>query len=261
MMIRRFGTRGIVFDNVAGGRVTNCHFVDGGRNTDTTDTRGVYVDPDAVVSVDHNYFPKFHNLKWCVYLSAAADTPSTCDDNFFAESHPTTSGSFCVFLGTAADTGRPHQFKGNRVLPGVVNMVSPTNTPHGYYIGRNFRGTITSVPTIGTWLDGDQLDLRNKTAGAVPGHSCVIRGTGATLTGITAQTTSGSLTVTLNSTTGVVAGTYITIAGMTGDREITSVDTVNNTITVDADPAVSVGPGAAVAYQAFTFKGWAALAA
>jgi hypothetical protein len=79
---------------------------------------------------------------------------------------------------------------------------------------------------------------------------CLNTGTAGTLSSVTGSITSGTTSLTLNTTTGVSVGNYITIVGVTGRKQITNLVGLVATIDSSADATVS---GAAVAYSAPSF--------
>jgi hypothetical protein len=115
-----------------------------------------------------------------------------------------------------------------------------------------------ALPTTGRWYQGDKIVYTNPTAGGNAGAICVTSGQFGTLSGVTANTTSGSATITVNSSTDLYVGMTVTIAGVTGDKEIASVSTTTVVLTSTCD-ATTVG--AAVANNTPVLKNYGAIAA
>jgi hypothetical protein len=105
----------------------------------------------------------------------------------------------------------------------------------------------TSAPTTGTFDKGDRVINTNPFIGNPKGWICVTAGTFGTLSGVTGSITSGTATLTVNTTTGLAFGNYITIAGVTGTKRIIGISGNNITLDSNADATVT---NAAVAYGA-----------
>lgn len=113
-----------------------------------------------------------------------------------------------------------------------------------------------SLPASGNYQLGQIIWKTAPAAGGKIGWVCTATGTFGTLVGITADTTNGSTTVTVNSNTGLAIGNLVTIAGVSGQKTITAINGTTLTINTAAGASVS---GAAVAFVAPTFKEWGAI--
>jgi hypothetical protein len=116
----------------------------------------------------------------------------------------------------------------------------------------------SALPTTGRWYRGDRVEYNTPSAGGNAGAICVTSGQFGTLSGVTANTTSGSATITVNSSTDLYVGMTVTIAGVTGAKEIASVSTTTVVLTSTCD-ATTVG--AAVANNTPVLKTYGAIAA
>ncbi len=114
----------------------------------------------------------------------------------------------------------------------------------------------SSLPTSGTYGTGFIIWRNTPTPGGKMGWVCTDSGTFGTLTGVTATTTSGSATATVSDASGLARGQFITIAGVTGRRQIINISGTTVTLNSPANASVSA---AAVAYQAPTFREWGAI--
>jgi hypothetical protein len=118
-----------------------------------------------------------------------------------------------------------------------------------------------SAPTSGNYLYGQIATLwqYSGSVGMRPGSSlglvCLQNGTAGTLSGITGSITSGSTTLTVNSTTGITEGCWLLIPGAgvaAGNLRpyVVSISGLNVTVSVAASTTVT---GAAISYTAATF--------
>jgi hypothetical protein len=94
----------------------------------------------------------------------------------------------------------------------------------------------------------NDIILKNSfVAGDNLGWICKTSGTLGTLVGVTATTTNGSYTITVNSATNLVVGQYISIAGVSGTKRITYISGTTITLATTCNASVV---GAAVSYIA-----------
>ncbi len=114
----------------------------------------------------------------------------------------------------------------------------------------------SAVPTTGRWYRGDRILFSNPSAGGKEGAVCVTSGQFGTLSGVTADTTASSATITVNSATNLFIGMTITIAGVTGAKEIASVSGTTVVLTTTCDATTS---GAAVANNTPVLKQFGAI--
>lgn len=108
-----------------------------------------------------------------------------------------------------------------------------------------------ALPTAGSWIAGDKVFYTAPTPSADWGVVCTTTGQFGTLTGITADTTNGSATITVSSSASLSPTMAITIAGVTGSKIIRSVSGTTVVLTSTCDATVTAG---AVAYVAPVFK-------
>lgn len=102
-----------------------------------------------------------------------------------------------------------------------------------------------------TGEQGDYIKFDDFTAGGKFGTGFTVAGTQGTLAGVTGGITSGTKALTVNTTAGLAIGQYITIAGVTGTKQI--VDIVALAVTIDSNADATVA-AAAVAYANGTTK-------
>ncbi|UUW39729.1 putative tail tubular protein [Vibrio phage VPMCC14] len=103
----------------------------------------------------------------------------------------------------------------------------------------------TVIPTYGTWGKGDVV------GDGVDEFKCTDSGTQGTLTGVTASTTAGSKTITLNSTSAMQYGKFISLAGETGKFCVSEVID-STTIKVNKAPT-NTATGVSVDFYNATF--------
>lgn len=115
-----------------------------------------------------------------------------------------------------------------------------------------------AAPTSGFYTRGVQVISAVTAAAGVPGWVCTTQGQFGTLTGVTADTTNGSRSVTFNDATNLWVGCAVTIAGVSGSKIIEALE--GNVGFVDSNCDASV-TGGAVAYVTPVFKAMAAVAA
>lgn len=133
-----------------------------------------------------------------------------------------------------------------------------------YYFGTTaqmlFRTAGTAAPSTGTHNQGDIVYDTTPSASGFIGFVCTTSGTfgtlnsGATTGGITIGTT----LLVVNSATGLTEGCYITIAGVSGIKQVTAISGLNITITTSADATVAAAP---VAFSAAVYKTWGPISA
>jgi hypothetical protein len=123
-------------------------------------------------------------------------------------------------------------------LAGTNNTI-----PEGWAYG----ASPETYSTASTWLVGDSAYKADGTE-----YRCSTSGTRGTLNSgsTTGSITNGAATLTVNSATGLKTGVFITIAGVTGAKQVTAVDGTTITIDSNADATVT---DAAVAYSAPVF--------
>ena len=108
-----------------------------------------------------------------------------------------------------------------------------------------------STTAYATWPVGATVYNGTYASGQAFGWICKTAGTnGTALSGITANTTSGSTAVTFNTVTDLGVGMYITIAGVTGTKRIATLSGTSGTLDSNASATVT---GGAVAYSNATF--------
>lgn len=107
--------------------------------------------------------------------------------------------------------------------------------------------TKLGAPSVGTHYAGSTIT--DYTAGNR--YTILTDGTYGTLTGVTASTTSGSKTITVNDASNIYRGCIISIAGVTGSKRVLEVSGNNIKLLTACDASVS---GAAVSYTAPTLR-------
>ena len=159
------------------------------------------------------------------------------------------------------DVGDPHggtgfsrYNKSNNLNPTITgNLPGASTTAQVTFIGQNQHTSGAVDPGSGTWELGQASWSSNPQTGTPAFKVCATAGTQGTLNGgaTTGSITSGSVTLTVSTATGLGSGGYITIAGVSGKKKI--VDIVGTTMTLDsaADATVS---GAAVAFSPASFR-------
>jgi hypothetical protein len=110
-----------------------------------------------------------------------------------------------------------------------------------------------------TYERGDIYWNPAPSAGGSPGVVCTTGGTYGAVYSSTGAIDSGSVTLTVVSTTGLFRSQYITIAGVTGVKKVMKVNG-STTVTIDVAADATVGPAAAVVHSAPVFKAMANLA-
>lgn len=153
----------------------------------------------------------------------------------------------------------------NRIDTGAQTLVSGTSLRDSYVIdleadyptkinGRRVSySTFSAAPSSGTWTKGDIVYNSDPDAAEYIGWVATSSGTFGTLSGITGSITSGLTALTVNSTSGLSVGMYITIAGVSGTKKITAISGLNVTIDTAAGATVST---AAIAYFTPVWKGF-----
>lgn len=117
-----------------------------------------------------------------------------------------------------------------------------------------------SAPASNTYHKGDIVYNNNPTAGGYIGWVCITSGTAGTLNGsaTTGSITTGTPDLVVNDATGLKVGQYITIAGVSGIKQITALS--GTAVTIDTN-ASATASGAAIAWSPHTFKSWGAISA
>lgn len=136
-------------------------------------------------------------------------------------------------------------------------VVTANNYFKGMLVGPMKR-PLTAPPVAFSWERGSSIFNWSASAGGAPGFVCTTAGTFGTLSGVTGDITTGTKVLTVNTTTGLAVGNYITIAGVTGTKVVVSIVGLVVTINSNADATVS---GAAIAYSTPVWKAMANLAA
>jgi len=120
-------------------------------------------------------------------------------------------------------------------------------------IASTYVAPTSAVPTLGSWTLGDQVQNFTPSASSYMGWVCTTSGTFGTLAGVTGSITISTKVLTVNSVTGLEVGQYITIAGVSGTKKITSI--VGLVVGIDSVANATV-TSAAVAYATPVFKGF-----
>lgn len=214
-------------------------------------------------------------IKNCIFGDATAETKQNYGvylsnnvvDTEFLNNYvrKVISGGAAYVLGSSGVNGTTRLFQNNFADYSILNKKAgqlPCVTQ--YTIGQNDREirefTSDTTPSgSGTYNHGDRVYYEEPASGGAIGDVCTVSGTFGTLnsgatTGAIDTTTT---TLTVNSASGLTAGVYITIAGVSGVKRVTAVS--GTTITIDSASDATV-TGAAVAYSAPTFKTFGAIA-
>ena len=117
-----------------------------------------------------------------------------------------------------------------------------------------------AAPASGTYIIGNRSWNTAPAPSGTIGWVCTTAGTAGVLNGgaTTGGITNGTPDLVVSSATDLLIGQFITIAGVTGTKEIVSIDGTDVVIDVNADAKVA---GAAVAFFNPTFKTWGDIAA
>lgn len=102
----------------------------------------------------------------------------------------------------------------------------------------------SASPTSGTYEAGERVFNNGPSLGEAEYWTSTVAGTQGTLVGVTADTTSGQPTITVNSASDLQLNQYITIAGITGIKKIIRIN--GTTITIDSNASATVDDGAVV---------------
>lgn len=132
----------------------------------------------------------------------------------------------------------------NLIKNNLVNGVSPDNQGNTLVYG-------TGIPASGTFKIADKIQYTNPVAGGYEGLMCTVEGTLGTLSGITGDISSGTNALTVSDATTLSIGQFITIAGVSGKKQITAISGGSVTLNTNADATVSL---ATVQFSAPTFK-------
>lgn len=137
------------------------------------------------------------------------------------------------------------QIKGLTLSTGDVVPIPVRNNAECYDEGKG-------MPTTGTWAAGDKVFVQNPVEGGNEGWVCVAEGTGRTIGGVTATTSTGSDELTaVTNVTELIPGDFVTVAGASGYRRVLSI--AGTTVKVDSAYTVSL-TGAAVTNRPFQFR-------
>jgi hypothetical protein len=117
------------------------------------------------------------------------------------------------------------------------------------YVGT---GPITA-PTSGTYVVSDTLINSAPASASYWGQVCTVKGTQGTLSGVTGAMTSGSPAMTVNSTTGLGVGMFVSVAGGPAITRAQILSIVGLVVTLDTNAAAN-GSAVAVSYANATFK-------
>jgi hypothetical protein len=132
------------------------------------------------------------------------------------------------------------------VIDGDVRIGQPSSATPNILTVNNYKMTWgTAAPSTGSWAQGSVVWKSDVAAGGSPGWVNTADGT------FTAISTTGSIDnlstyLTVDSTSGMVIGSYITIAGVTGVKRIVNINTTTKVVTIHAASDATVA-GAAVA--------------
>jgi hypothetical protein len=111
----------------------------------------------------------------------------------------------------------------------------------------------TAIPTTGTWTLGDLVYNSAPASSEDSGWTCTQSGTLGTLVGVTGSVTINEDVLTVNTVAGLTYGMYIDIVGVTGTKQIISIDETNLTLILSSVSDATVAT-AAVSYSAPVFK-------
>lgn len=131
----------------------------------------------------------------------------------------------------------------------------------GGYGSRNCEGLVydkptfmqSNVPTTGTWNQGDQVINSNVSAGGYIGWVCIISGSFGSLSGVTGSISANSTSLVVNNSSSLHVGDFISIAGVSGARQISMIS--KNTVTINYASNATVS-NASISYFRPTFKGY-----
>jgi hypothetical protein len=104
----------------------------------------------------------------------------------------------------------------------------------------------SAIPTSGTWEKGDVIWNSTPAKGAAIGWACVTKGTLGTLAGVTGSISNGSAALTVSSAADLAKWQYITIAGVSGSKQIIGISGLVITLDSAADSTIVA---AAVAFD------------
>jgi len=108
-------------------------------------------------------------------------------------------------------------------------------------------------PTSGTYVVTDTIINNAPTSGAYWGRVCTVKGTQGTLSGVTGTMTAGSPAMTVNTTTGLGVGMFVSVAGGPAITRAQVLSIVGLVVTLDTNAAAN-GSAVAVSYANATFK-------
>jgi hypothetical protein len=138
------------------------------------------------------------------------------------------------------------------VFDNNLDQAVGTNVINAAIVYRRVKKTVESTiePAGGTWNIGDRSFNSVPVIGQPKSWACTVAGTAGTLTGTTGDITTGTTALVVNTATGLMVNQYITIAGVSGIKQITKISGTSITISSNADATVT---GAAVAWSNPTF--------
>jgi hypothetical protein len=108
-------------------------------------------------------------------------------------------------------------------------------------------------PTSGTYVVTDTIINNAPASGAYWGRVCTVKGTQGTLSGVTGTMTAGSPAMTVNTTTGLGVGMFVSVAGGPAITRAQVLSIVGLVVTLDTNAAAN-GSAVAVSYANATFK-------
>jgi hypothetical protein len=154
-------------------------------------------------------------------------------------------------VGNAAQVGGGRtSARGNIVLsdaPGAGERA----LGHAYVYG-------TAVPAAGTWLQGDEIRNRSPAAAGNIGWVATASGTYGTLSGVTADTTSGNPVIVVSDASNLAVGQFITIAGQITRTRIVAISGTSVTCGTNMSATAS---GVGVSWEPPVWKTFGAISA
>ena len=139
------------------------------------------------------------------------------------------------------------------------NIASSISGSHATIVTNAYRTVYQSaIPTTGTWKINDRVVRTPALVGQIRAWTCTAAGTAGTLNSgnTTGNTTAGSNVIVVDSTSGIVVGNFITVAGIGGTTSKKVVSISGTNVTVDTT-ATNTVIGGVVSYVApvFTSEG------
>jgi len=145
------------------------------------------------------------------------------------------------------DNGGLVTIRDNDTLLAVERSASSVNIPYVKLLA-DFEAT--AQPTAGTWKRGSYVRNRMPLVGQPKGWFCTASGTFGTLSAVTGTVSAGSPILVVNDASPLKVGQYINLAGVSGTKQVLSIDNLN--VRLDSAASASVS-GAAVSFSAPTF--------